>query len=204
MNSTRFSRARRHIRWCWLVHSSVSQSANPTQTMSRSRRRGWRASGAMIPGAGACSLGAVQPGGPSSSPVLLEDLHRRFPRVAIAHDWLTIPGGSEQVVLELSRCSRRPSCSRRSMTRRRGRRCSPNAPVHASFLNRIPGAVKNYPKLLPLMNRAFRSFDLSGFDLVLSSSHACAKNVRAPSGCAARLLLPHADALRVGGGLHAR
>jgi glycosyltransferase involved in cell wall biosynthesis len=28
------------------------------------------------------------------------------------------------------------------------------------------------------MNRAFRSFDLSGFDLVLSSNHACAKNVR--------------------------
>jgi glycosyltransferase involved in cell wall biosynthesis len=32
------------------------------------------------------------------------------------------------------------------------------------------------------MNRAVRSFDLSGFDLVLSSSHACAKNVRAPQG----------------------
>jgi glycosyltransferase involved in cell wall biosynthesis len=32
------------------------------------------------------------------------------------------------------------------------------------------------------MNRAFRSFDLSGFDLVLSSSHACAKNVRTPAG----------------------
>jgi len=30
------------------------------------------------------------------------------------------------------------------------------------------------------MNMAFRSFDLDGFDLVLSSSHACAKNVRAP------------------------
>ena len=54
--------------------------------------------------------------------------------------------------------------------------------VHSSFLNRIPGAARHYPKLLPLMNRAFRSFDLSGFDLVLSSSHACAKNVRAPPG----------------------
>jgi hypothetical protein len=30
-----------------------------------------------------------------------EQLRRRFPRVAIAHDWLTIPGGSEQVLLEL-------------------------------------------------------------------------------------------------------
>jgi glycosyltransferase involved in cell wall biosynthesis len=52
--------------------------------------------------------------------------------------------------------------------------------VHSSFLNRIPGAARHYPKLLPLMNRAFRSFDLDGFDLVLSSSHACAKNVQAP------------------------
>ena len=52
--------------------------------------------------------------------------------------------------------------------------------VHSSFLDRIPGAVRHYPKLLPLMDRAFRSFDLSRFDLVLSSSHACAKNVRTP------------------------
>jgi glycosyltransferase involved in cell wall biosynthesis len=55
-------------------------------------------------------------------------------------------------------------------------------PVHASFLNHIPGARRHYPKLLPLMNRAFRSFDLSGFDLVLSSNHACAKNVHTPPG----------------------
>jgi glycosyltransferase involved in cell wall biosynthesis len=32
------------------------------------------------------------------------------------------------------------------------------------------------------MNRAFESFDLSGFDLVLSSNHSCAKNVFAPEG----------------------
>ncbi len=31
----------------------------------------------------------------------LETLRERFPRVAVVHDWLTIPGGSEQVVLEL-------------------------------------------------------------------------------------------------------
>ncbi len=55
-------------------------------------------------------------------------------------------------------------------------------PVHPSALNRIPGATSHYPKLLPLMNTAFRRFDLSGFDLVLSSSHACAKNVRTPPG----------------------
>jgi glycosyltransferase involved in cell wall biosynthesis len=42
--------------------------------------------------------------------------------------------------------------------------------------------VRHYQKLLPLMDGAYRAFDLSGFDLVLSSNHACAKNVRTPPG----------------------
>lgn len=136
----------------------------------------------MIPGAGACSLGTVQPDGPTSSPPLLEDLHRRFPRVAIVHDWLTIPGGSEQVVLELIEMFPRAELFTTVYDPEPWPALLRERPVHTSFLNRIPGAVKNYPKLLPLMTRAFRSFDLSGFDLVLSSSHACAKNVRAPAG----------------------
>jgi glycosyltransferase involved in cell wall biosynthesis len=113
---------------------------------------------------------------------VLERLRERFPRVAVVHEWLTIPGGSEQVVLELLEMFPQaelftsiydPSPWPQSLTER---------PVHVSFLNRIPGARRRYPKLLPLMNRAFRSFDLSGFDLVLSSNHACAKNVRTPPG----------------------
>ncbi len=113
---------------------------------------------------------------------VLERLRERFPRVAVVHEWLTIPGGSEQVVLELLEMFPQaelftsiydPSPWPPRVTER---------PVHASFLNRVPGAVRHYPKLLPLMNRAFQSFDLSGFDLVLSSNHACAKNVRTPTG----------------------
>jgi glycosyltransferase involved in cell wall biosynthesis len=51
-----------------------------------------------------------------------------------------------------------------------------------SFLDRLPGAQRHYPKLLPLMNAAFESFDLSGYDLVVSSSHSCAKNVLTDAG----------------------
>ena len=54
--------------------------------------------------------------------------------------------------------------------------------VSTSFLDRVPRARTIYPKLLPLMDRAFRSFDLRPYDLVLSSNHACAKNVRKPPG----------------------
>ena len=115
----------------------------------------------------------------SSVPVAerIERLRARFPRVAVSHEWLTIPGGSEKVVLqfleifpeaEIFTAVYDPAPWPREMTDR---------PVHSSFLNRIPRAGKIYPRLLPLMNAAFESFDLSGFDLVISSNHSCAKNV---------------------------
>jgi glycosyltransferase involved in cell wall biosynthesis len=113
---------------------------------------------------------------------LIEDLRRRFRRVAVVHDWLTIPGGSEQVVLQLLEMFPRAELFTSVYDPKPWPAQIKERPVHASYLNRIPGAVRNYPKLLPLMNHAFRSFDLSGFDLVLSSSHACAKNVRTPPG----------------------
>ncbi|HSZ69090.1 MAG TPA: glycosyltransferase [Solirubrobacteraceae bacterium] len=113
---------------------------------------------------------------------LLEELRARFPRVAVVHEWLTVPGGSEQVVLELLEMFPRaelftsiydPAPWPAQITERA---------VHASYLSGIPGAARHYQKLLPLMDRAYRAFDLSGFDLVLSSNHACAKNVRVPRG----------------------
>jgi glycosyltransferase involved in cell wall biosynthesis len=116
------------------------------------------------------------PGGSST----LEGLRARFPRVAVVHDWLTIPGGSEQVVLELLEMFPDAELFTSVYDPAPWPPEITDRVVHSSFLNRIPGAVSNYPKLLPLMNRAFRSFDLDGFDLVLSSSHACAKNVRVP------------------------
>jgi glycosyltransferase involved in cell wall biosynthesis len=112
----------------------------------------------------------------------LDVLRERFPRVAVVHDWLTIPGGSEQVVLELLGMFPQAELFTSVYDPAPWPAEIKDRPVHSSFLNRLPGAVHHYPKLLPLMNRAFRSFDLSGFDLVLSSSHACAKNVRTPAG----------------------
>jgi glycosyltransferase involved in cell wall biosynthesis len=109
-------------------------------------------------------------------------LAERFPRVAVTHEWLTIPGGSEKVVsaildllpqAELFTSVYDPAPWPDVITDR---------PVHPSFLDRMPGATRHYSHLLPLMDTAFRSFDLSEFDLVISSNHACAKNVRTPAG----------------------
>jgi glycosyltransferase involved in cell wall biosynthesis len=124
----------------------------------------------MIPGARACSLEIVS----------LLSLHERFPRVAVVHDWLTIPGGSEDVVMELLHMFPQAELFTSIYDPAPWPPIITERAVHPSPLNRIPGASRHYPKLLPLMTAALRSFDFSRFDLVLSSSHACAKNVRTP------------------------
>ncbi len=112
----------------------------------------------------------------------IERLRERFRRVAVVHDWLTIPGGSEDVVIELLALFPDAELFTSVYNPAPWPQVIGARPVHTTWLNRIPGATRHYPKLLPLMTGAFRSFDLSRFDLVLSSSHACAKNVRTQPG----------------------
>src|SRR5204863_285364 len=54
--------------------------------------------------------------------------------------------------------------------------------VVTSFVQRLPAAVSQYRRYLPLFPAAVRRFDLSGYDLVLSLSHCVAKGVRTPPG----------------------
>jgi glycosyltransferase involved in cell wall biosynthesis len=104
-------------------------------------------------------------------------LRKRFPNVAISHEWLTIPGGSEKVVLQFLELFPDAEIYTTVYDPEPWPSAISNARVHTSYLNRLPAAQRIYPRLLPLMNSAFESFDLSGYDLVLSSNHACAKNV---------------------------
>jgi glycosyltransferase involved in cell wall biosynthesis len=113
---------------------------------------------------------------------LLDELRARFPRVAVVHEWLTVPGGSEQVVLELLEMFPDAELFTSIYDPAPWPAQITGRAVHASYLSRLPGARSHYRRLLPLMDRAYRAFDLSGFDLVLSSNHACAKNVRVPRG----------------------
>ena len=50
-------------------------------------------------------------------------------------------------------------------------------PVKTSFIQKMPQARKRYRQYLPFMPLAVEQFDVSGYDLVLSSSHAVAKGV---------------------------
>lgn len=112
----------------------------------------------------------------------LDELRERLPRVAVVHDWLTVPGGSELVVLELLDMFPQADLFTAIYDRSCWPRHFAHLPIRTSYLDRVPGAARHYQKLLPFVTRALRSFDFSGYDLVLSSSHACAKNIRTPPG----------------------
>ncbi|HEY9855063.1 MAG TPA: glycosyltransferase [Stenomitos sp.] len=98
-------------------------------------------------------------------------------KVALVHEWLTTLGGSERVVWAFHRMF--PDAPVYTTVHRRDLLPAEfnGLDVRPSFLQRLPGATRHYQKLLPLMPLAFEQFDLSSYDLVLSSSHACAKGV---------------------------
>jgi glycosyltransferase involved in cell wall biosynthesis len=101
------------------------------------------------------------------------------PRVAIVHDWL-IGGGAEQVVLQLHRMF-------------------PDAPIYTSYCSSqwrqkldgkvVTGILQRWPLsklrkyIPPLRIWWFSRLDLSGYDLVISSSgNGEAKGIRVPEG----------------------
>ncbi|GAC1502002.1 MAG: glycosyltransferase [Vulcanimicrobiaceae bacterium] len=53
-------------------------------------------------------------------------------------------------------------------------------PVHTSWLARVPFANRGFRALAPLYPNAFESFDLRGYDTIVSSTTAWAKGIRVP------------------------
>jgi glycosyltransferase involved in cell wall biosynthesis len=99
-------------------------------------------------------------------------------RVAVVHDWLVAHGGAERVLAAVLECYPQaqvftlvdflPQAERGFLGDRL---------VRTSFLQHLPLARRYYRHYLPLMPIAIESFDLSGFDLVISSSFCAAKGV---------------------------
>jgi glycosyltransferase involved in cell wall biosynthesis len=103
-------------------------------------------------------------------------------RVALVHDWLTGMRGGERC-LEVF-CELFPSADLYTLLHVPGSVSPPieRRRIVTSFIDGLPGAASRYRSYLPLFPAAVRRFDLRGYDLVLSSSHAVAKGVRVPPG----------------------
>jgi len=101
-------------------------------------------------------------------------------RVALIHDWLTGMRGGEKVLEVL--CELFPEADLFTLVHVRGT-VSPTIErrrITTSFVQRLPLAKRYYRRYLPLFPRAIEQFELSGYDLVISSSHCVAKSVITP------------------------
>jgi glycosyltransferase involved in cell wall biosynthesis len=98
--------------------------------------------------------------------------------VAVVHDWLVAYGGAERTLARILECYPQAEVfTLVDFMRPEERGFLGDRPVHTSFLQRLPLARRYYRSYLPLMPLAVESFDLSGFDLVISSSFCVAKGV---------------------------
>ena len=99
-------------------------------------------------------------------------------RVAIVHDWLYTIGGAERVLSAIVHCfpgatvyalfDVLPECERARIG---------HTSTRTSFLQSMPGIARWHRCYLPLMPLAVEQFDLSEYDLIISSSYAVAKGV---------------------------
>ena len=103
-------------------------------------------------------------------------------KVALIHDWLTGMRGGERCLevfcelfpeADLFTLLHVPGSVSPLIERRR---------IVTSFVQRLPAVATHYRYYLPLFPSAVESFDLRGYDLVLSSSHCVAKGARPAPG----------------------
>ena len=118
----------------------------------------------------------------SSSPSTFRLPPSGIRRTAVVHDWLNGMRGGERVLEAILPLVPDPTIF--TLFHVPGSVSSEieRYPIHVSRLNRVPFSRRAYRHLLPFFSRAVESFDLSGFDLVVSSSHCVAKGAVARGG----------------------
>ncbi|MFF7706241.1 glycosyltransferase [Pseudomonas sp. NPDC007930] len=99
-------------------------------------------------------------------------------KIAIVHDWLVTFAGAERVLASMLKIWPDADLfavidflSDEDRAKLGGKRAK------TTFIQRLPKARSAYQRYLPLMPMAIEQLDLSGYDLILSSSHAVAKGV---------------------------
>ncbi len=99
-------------------------------------------------------------------------------KVAIVHDWLPLYGGAERVLEQILLIFPRADIfSMIDAIPPEQRGFLQNKPVTTSFVQKLPGAKTRYRSYFPIMPLAVEQFDLSPYDLVISSSYSFAKGV---------------------------
>jgi len=97
-------------------------------------------------------------------------------KIAIVCDWLTNFAGAERVILALHELFPYAPIYTSIYN---SKKCPgfEKADIKTSFLQYLPFAKNHHQAYLLLMPYAFENFDFSDYEVVISSSHACAKGI---------------------------
>ena len=99
-------------------------------------------------------------------------------KIAIIHEWLYVYAGAERVLEQILLCY--PEADLFSLVDflpEKERGFILHKKVETSFIQKLPFCKKLRKNYLFLMPLAIEQFDLSGYDLIISNSHAVAKGV---------------------------
>ncbi len=100
-------------------------------------------------------------------------------RIAIVTDWLVVVGGAELFLSQLLKCF--PEADLFAvvdfLAPEDRKKIVGDKPIKTTFIQKLPWAKKKYRAYLPLMPLAIEQLDMSGYDFIISSSHAVAKGV---------------------------
>lgn len=98
-------------------------------------------------------------------------------KIAHVYDWLVTMGGGEKTLAAIAKIYPAPFFTLVHDLKRLVDTPFANQEIHTSFLQHLPFAKRFYRHYLPLFPLAIEQFDLSGYELILSTSHAVAKGV---------------------------
>lgn len=99
-------------------------------------------------------------------------------KVALVCDWLVTYAGAERVIGEILKVYPQADVfAVVDFLPEKDRAFLQGKKPKTTFIQKLPGAKKHYRSYLPLMPLAIEQLDVSGYDLIISSSHAVAKGV---------------------------
>jgi glycosyltransferase involved in cell wall biosynthesis len=97
-------------------------------------------------------------------------------KLAIVCDWLTNFGGAEKIIIALHQLFPNAPIYT-SIYNREKMKGFEDADIRTSYLQNLPFAKTRHQLYLPFFPQVFEKMDLSDFDIVISSSHSCAKGI---------------------------